>query len=159
MATLCPLPDATKVADILGMLFDGLDVKLGGKFDATPAGGSWYGVYVKDTGETAALCGADTNLAASFGAALTMLPPGVAKEAAKSRDFNPMMIENLRETMNICTRLVLDATSQHVRLDQVYQAAKLPAAAAALLKAAHGRREFQLQMPKYGGGVLTVMTA
>lgn len=159
MSTACALPDAIKVADILGMLFDGLDVKAGGKFDSTPAGGSWYGVYVRDAGETAALCGADTHLAASFGAALTMMSPGVAKEAAKSRTFNPMMIENLRETMNICTRLLLDVTSAHVRLDQVYQAAKLPAPAATLLKAAHRRRDFQLLLPKYGGGVLTVMTA
>ena len=71
MSTACPLPDAHKIADLLGLLFDGLDVKPGGKFDQTPAGGSWYGIYVRDTGETAAMCGADTHLAASFGAALT----------------------------------------------------------------------------------------
>ena len=159
MATLCPLPDATKVADILGMLFDGIDVKPGGKFDETPAGGSWYGVYVKDSGETAALCGADTHLAASFGAALTMLSPGVAEEACEIPRLQPDDDREPARDMNICTGSVLDATSIHVRLDQVYPSARLPAPAEALPRSSHGRREFQLQVPKYGGGVLTVLTA
>jgi hypothetical protein len=158
MSTACPLPDAHKIADLLGLLFDGLDVKPGGKFDQTPAGGSWYGIYVRDTGETAAMCGADTHLAASFGAALSMLPPAMAKEAAKSHELSAVMVENLRETMNICTRLVLDGGSPHLKLDQVYPAASLPATASALLNASQGRREFQVQLPKYGGGVMTVLS-
>jgi hypothetical protein len=158
MATAYPLPDAPKVHDILGMLFDGLDIKPGGKFDQTPTGGAWFGVFVGDSGAPVALCGADVNLAASFGAALSMLPPAAAKEAAKSKELTPVMCENLREIMNICTRLVLDANSPHLKHDQVYPIQSLPAGAAALLSAAPGRREFQLQLPKYGGGVLTLVS-
>jgi hypothetical protein len=69
------------------------------------------------------------------------------------------MTENVREIMNICTRLVMDNTSPHLKLDQIYPVKSLPAAAAALLAAATRRREFQLQMPKYGGGVLTLLAA
>jgi hypothetical protein len=69
------------------------------------------------------------------------------------------MIENVREIMNICTRLVMDAKSPHLKLDQLYPTKSLPAAALALLGAPQGRREFQVQLPKYGGGVLTVLSA
>jgi hypothetical protein len=59
--------------------------------------------------------------------------------------------------MNICTRLVMDATSLHLKLEQVYPAKSLPAPAAVLLGAA-SHREFQIQLPKYGGGVLKFLT-
>ena len=67
MTTLYPLPDANKVKEILGMLFDGLEIKPGGAFDQTAASGAWYGVFIRDDGAPVAMCGADVNLAASFG--------------------------------------------------------------------------------------------
>jgi hypothetical protein len=158
MATAYPLPDGAKIVQLLGIMFDGLDVKPGGTFDQTPAGGAWFGVFVTDAGAPVALCGADANLAASFGGALSMLPVAAAKDAAKSRQLTDVMIENVREIMNICTRLVMDATSPHLKLDQLYPTKSLPAAALALLGAPQGRREFQVQLPKYGGGVLTVLS-
>jgi hypothetical protein len=159
MATAYPLPDGPKIIDLLGLLFDGLEVKAGGSFDQTPAGGAWFGVFVTDSGNPAALCGADANLAATFGAAFSMLPVGVAKDAAKTRELTSVMIDNLREIMNICSRLVMDAASPHLKLDQVYPAKSLPAPAAALLGAPSGRREYQVQLPKYGGGVLAFWSA
>jgi hypothetical protein len=159
MTAAYPLPDGPKIVHMLGLLFDGLDVKPGGAFDQSPAGGAWFGVFVADSGEPVALCGADANLAATWGAAFSMLPVAAAKEAAKTRELTGVMIENVREIMNICTRLVMDASSLHLKLDQVYPAKSLPAPAAALLGAARGRREFQIQLPKYGGGVLTFLTA
>jgi hypothetical protein len=158
MATGYPLPDGNKIVQILGLLFDGLDVKPGGTFDKTPAGGAWFGVFVSDDGEPVALCGADVTLAASFGAAFSMLPPGMVKDVVKSRELTGVMIDNVREIMNICTRLVMDADSPHLKLEQVYPVKSLPAAAAGLLGAAQGHREFQIQLPRYGGGVLTLLT-
>jgi hypothetical protein len=158
MATAYPLPDGPKITQLLGMLFDGLDVKGGGTFDQTPAGGAWFGVFVADSGEPVALCGADANLAATFGAAFSLLPVGVAKEAAKARELTAVMIDNMREIMNICTRLVMDSTSPHLKLEQIYPTKSLPAPATALLGAAKGRCEFQVQLPKYGGGVLTFLS-
>jgi hypothetical protein len=159
MATAYPLPDGPKIVDMLGLLFDGLDVKAGGTFDQAPAGGAWFGVFVADSGSPVALCGVDANLAATFGAAFSMLPVAVAKDAAKSRELTSVMVDNMREIMNICSRLVMDATSPHLKLDQIYPAKSLPAPAAALLGAPSGRREFQVQLPKYGGGVLTFLSA
>jgi len=87
-----------------------------------------------------------------------MLPVAAAKDAAKARDLTTVMIENMREIMNISTRLVMDNTSPHLKLEQLYPIKSLPAPAAALLAAPAGRREFQVQLPKYGGGVLAFLT-
>jgi hypothetical protein len=156
--TAYPLPDAPKVQHILGMLFDGIEVKAGGAFDQTADGGAWFGVFVDDGGKPVALCGADVSLAAGLAAALSMLPPSAAKEAAHSRELSGGMCENLREVMNICTRLMLDSTSPHLKLDQLCPVKSLPAAAAAILGNAAGRREFNLQLPRYGGGVLAFLS-
>jgi hypothetical protein len=158
MATAYPLPDVAKIKQVLGLLFDGLDVKPGGTFDGTPAGGAWFGVFVADDGAPVALCGADANLAASFGAAFSMLPPAAVKDAVKSRELTAVMIDNLREIMNISTRLVMNESSPHLRLEQIHSVKSLPASATALLGAPNGRSEFQIQMPKYGGGVLTLIS-
>lgn len=158
MTTAYPLPDVRKVQDILGMLFDGLEVKPGGTFDQTLNGGAWFGVFIDHTGSPVALCGADVELAASLSSALSMLPLSTAKEAARARELSPGMCENLREVMNICTRLVLDSTSPHLKLDRLCAIKALPVAAAALLANAPGRREFHLQLPRYGGGVLSLLS-
>lgn len=158
MSTAYPLPDAAKVKEVLGMLFDGLDVKPGGTFDQTPGGGAWFAVFVSDRATPVALCGADVNLAASLGAALSMLPPAAAKDAVKAKELTSVMMDNLREIMNICTRLVMSDTSPHLKLEQIYPAKSLPAPSAAVLGKPAGRIEFQVQLAKYGGGVLTLVS-
>lgn len=158
MSTALPLPDAAKTAQLLGLLFDGLEVKPGGAFNQTPDGGSWFGVFVLDNGEPAVLCGADANLAAGFGAALSMLPPNAAREAAKSHELTDIMVDNMREVMNICTRLVMDGASPHLRLEELYPRKSLPPPAAALLAASQRRIEFQVQLPKYGGGAFALLS-
>jgi len=158
MATAFSLPDVPKVQSILGQLFDGLEVKVGGTLDKTPAGGALFGVFIGDGNVPVALCGADLSLAASLAAALSMLPPAAVKEAIETRDLGNVMRENLHEIMNICTRLVLDSSSPHLKLDQVYPYKSLPTAAAAILGTTQGHREFQLQLPRYGGGVLSLLS-
>ncbi len=158
MASAYPLPDGAKIIKFLGIMFDGLDVKPGGKLDQSPAGGAWFGVFVSDAGEVVAMCGADAALAAALGAALSMLPAAAAKDAAKTRELTAVMVDNLREIMNICTRLVMDPASPHLKLERIYSTGTLPAAAAAFLTQAKARCDFQVQVPKYGGGVLAFLT-
>jgi len=159
MATAYPLPDVPKIKQVLGLLFDGLEVKPGGTFDWAPAGGAWVGVFIGDQGAPVALCAMDANLAATFGAALSMLPPGAAKDAAKAKELTSVMIDNLREIMNISTRLLMNDTSLHLKLGQLYPIKSLPAPGAALLVATNTRTQFQMQLAKYGGGVLSLVAA
>jgi hypothetical protein len=153
-----PLPDVTQVRELLGMIFDGMMVKVGGKTDVSPASKSYVGVYVTDNDTTVALVACDLAFAANSGAALSMLPPNVAKEAAKSGALTDVMVANLREVMNICTRLVLREDSPHVRLTTLCQAGKLPAPAAAIAAGAKARADFEITLAKYGPGQLVVLT-
>jgi hypothetical protein len=158
MATLVPMPDAAKVRSMLGLLFDGLDVKPGKKFDLTPASGAWVGLYVGKDGAPLALCAFDAALAGYAGAALSMLPPGAAKDAVKSKDLTDVMVGNLKEIMNICSRLVMTDTSPHVRLEELHPANKFPAAVNTVLGGQKGRVDFELNVPKYGPGTLAVVS-
>lgn len=158
MTTAYPMPDASKVKSMLGLLFDGLDVKPGRKFDVAPTSGCWVGLYVSDNGTPAAACIADGALAASAGAALSMLPPGIAKDAAKSKQLTDVMVGNLREVLNICTRLLMTDTSAHLRLAEIFPATSLPASVATVLGGQKGRIDFELTVPKYGPGTLAVIS-
>jgi hypothetical protein len=152
-----PIPSAAQVKDLLGMLFDGLAVKPASKLDLSAASTSYVGVYVSDGGEPVALCSCNLDFAAGAGAALSMLPPNAAKDAVKAKSLPAPMQENLRELMNICTRLVLKDGTPHLRLQEVYPAKSLPAPAAAIAGAATGRADFEVALGKYGAGVLCVM--
>jgi hypothetical protein len=152
-----PLPDVAQVKELLGMLFDGLSVKLGPKLDVSPKGGCYFGVYVSDDGAPAGLCGCDIAFAANSGAALSMLPPNVAKEAAKDKELTPVMLANLHEVMNICTRLMLRDDSPHLKLRELCVQSALSPPAAAIMGSPRGRIDFEIGIGKYGVGVLSVM--
>jgi hypothetical protein len=158
MATAYPLPDAAKVKSMLGLLFDGLEVKPGKKFDIVPPSGSWIGLYVSDDGTPVAACAVDVLLAANSSAALSMLPPAVAKDAAKSKELTEVMVANLREIMNICTRLLMNDTSAHLRLESLYASKAMPAGVSTVLGGVKGRIDFELNLPKYGAGTLAVVS-
>jgi len=152
-----PLPDVALVKELLGMLFDGLTVKPGPKLDASPKSNSYFGVYVSDDGTPLAVCGCDLAFATNSGAALSMLPPNVAKEAAKDKELTPVMLANLHEVMNICTRLMLRDDSPHVKLRELCAVSALPPPAVAILSAPKGRVDFEVGLGKYGAGVISVI--
>jgi hypothetical protein len=152
-----PVPDAAQVKDLLGFLFDGTAVKAAPKLDISPTSGSSLALYVADDGSPVALCACNVAFAANAGAALSMLPLAAAKEAAKNKLLTPAMNDNLREVMNICSRLMLRDGSAHLRLDQVYPANALPPAAAAIVSAMTGRADFEVTLGKYGIGALSVL--
>jgi hypothetical protein len=152
-----PIPSAAQVKDLLGMLFDGLTVKPASKLDVSAASTSYVGVYISDGGDPVALCACNLDFAAGAGAALSILPPNAAKDAVKAKALPTAMQDNLRELMNICTRLVIKDGSPHVRLQDIYSAKSLPAPAAAIAGSATGRADFEVALGRYGSGVLSLM--
>jgi hypothetical protein len=158
MAPQFPMPDVAKVKQMLGLLFDGLEVKPGKKFEITPPSGSWVALYVADDGRPVAVCAVDGALAANSSAALSMLPAAAAKDALRSRVLTDVMVSNLREVMNICTRLLMSDSTAHLRLESLYSAKSLPPQVAAVLGTVQGRADFELNLPKYGLGTLAVVS-
>jgi len=157
VSTVYPLPEAAHVKDLLGMLFDGLTVKPGSKLDLSPKARSYLGLYAADDGHLAAFCGCDMAFAATTSAALSMMPPAAAKDAAKEPELTAVMLANLHEVLNICTRLILRDDSPHLKLQQICHIGALPAAAAALLGTASRRIDFEVGIAKYGNGSLAVL--
>jgi hypothetical protein len=152
-----PMPDANKVTAILENLFDGLAVKPGKAFELVEQK-AMVGVYVSDGGQPVAACAMDLSLSAVMGSALSMLPPTVCKEAITNSMLNDSMKENLKEIMNICSRLLMDDFSAHLKLGSMHPARGLPRNAAVMLTEVHHRAHFHLSVPRYGGGYLTVMS-
>jgi hypothetical protein len=153
-----PLPDAAQVKELLGFLFDGLTVKPGVKLDACAASASFVAVYIGDDGAARALCACDLSFAANSGAALSMLPPAAVNDAIQARQLSHAMSDNLREVMNICTRLILKDGSPHLRLSEVVPARQMAAPVAAIA-GSKNRVDFELGLGKYGTGILAVMVA
>jgi hypothetical protein len=126
--------------------------------DITPSSGSWVALYVTDESKPAALCVADGPLAANSSAALSMLPPNTAKDAIKSKDLPSAMVANLREIMNICSRLLMTDSSPHLRLAALHAVKSMPADLSAVIGSAHNRFDFEIQVPKYGVGNLAFIS-
>ncbi len=157
MTTRYPLPDAARVKALLGVLYEGIAIKAGGKPDRTAA--AYFAVYVADDGKPVALCGSDILFAANASAALSMLPPPAARDMISAKRLSDEMLANFGEIMNICARLLITDTSAHLKLSAVHEARSLPADAAALLGAPAGSVEFEITFPRYGGGRLSVISA
>lgn len=69
-----------------------------------------------------------------------------------------MMLGNLREIMNICSRLFMYNSSPHLRLENVYTSRDaLPEPVRAMVDTSKGRGDFKVKIPGYGGGSLSFL--
>lgn len=149
----CVIPKQNAVRDMLAMLF-GNDLKL----DATETpetDGSYAGIYTNPDGAIVAACVADLHVSAYMSAALSMVHPEVAKEAAAEGSLSEMMVANLFEVMNILTRLVMDDSTPHLKLDTVIAAAGDDRYST--LVDSSTRIDFAVTIPKYGDGVVSFL--
>lgn len=149
----CVIPKQNAVREMLAMLF-GADLKVG-EAEVADYDGSYAGMYVNPDGATVAACLADLASAAYMSAALSMVHPEVAKEATAAGSLSEMMVGNLYEVMNILTRLVMDDSTPHLKLEKVVSVAG-DDGFAALLEAST-RIDFSVSVPKYGDGVLSFL--
>ena len=146
-------PTLEQVFGMLGMLFgDGTEVT---PTEAPDLSLGYVGNYVNPEGETVAACICDRAATAYFGAALSMLPPGGAADAAKGGEISETMEANLYEIMNILTRLVMDDETPHLKLEKV-QKVDDDAAINAIRENAAGCH-FHVVVPRYGSGTLSFL--
>jgi len=158
MTTIHPVPKDTDIRQILGMLF-GDDLELdSGKSESPDDTHTIYAIYINDEGKHVTACVCDHNFAAFAGSALTRIPIGGAEDAAKTGEFTEMMLNNLHEIMNICSRLFMNTSSPHLKLETVYPAPdKVPDDARVMLDACQERVDFTVSIPGYGKGGLSFL--
>ena len=147
-----PVPSADDVKRMLSMMYDGLKVDPGDPV-ATDGGKCVVAIYISDEDVPLGAVVADYPFAAFTGAALTRIPPGGAEDAAESGDLGESILDNVKEVFNICSRLLMDDSSTHLRLGPVYESyAEVPDAEKAVVEGAASRADFSVDVPNYGTG-------
>jgi len=147
------MPDGSDVKGLLEMLF-GRDVEVKPAAADELGRGRFTAFYEDDAGDPAAVVACDTPFAAFAGGALSLIPAGGAKDAAKSGELPEMMVANLHEVMNVFSRLLMDNTSPHLKLIDVYEdGGDLPAGATSILGGAEAQAAgFDVSILDYGSG-------
>ncbi len=160
MPAIHPIPGKCDLQKILVMLYgDGLELDTGSSVSADSGCKSVIAIYVNDADEPVTACICDYEFVAYAGSALTRIPPAGAAEAAVTGDFSEMMLGNLHEVMNICSRLFMDGKSPHLRLAKVYTSPDdVPANARDVIQSTMGRADFEIEVPGYGKGNLSFLS-
>jgi hypothetical protein len=147
------LPSADAVAAMLENLL-GREVYVS---DGDSGESLWSGRYITRDDQLAAVGLADIRMVAYAGSALSMVPPATAQDVVKEGDPTSAMIENLHEVLNVAASLMMDAGSDHVRLDGIEPVASLDAVAADLVASGTGT-SFVVDIDGYGKGGLSFVT-
>ncbi len=158
MSTVHPIPEKDEVYKILNMLY-GDDMELDEAASALTSDTSKLIVasFINDDNEPVTACVCDFSFAAFAGSSLTRIPPGGAEDAASSGEFSQMMMDNVREIMNICSRLfMVKEDAPHLKFDVVYETPdSIPQGVKAVLDNDGARVDYNVSIPGYGSGALS----
>ena len=146
------VPTEESVAEILGMLF-GEEPEVGAT-DNPAIDGRFSATFLDDNDQLVAACSSDIDFVAYSGAALSMIPADFAKETIDEGEPTDMMFANFYEVMNICSKLFMSDSSDHLRLAKTFKPAETSEAIGGLVGAAN-ESTFTVGIPGYGGGSLS----
>lgn len=152
-----PLPKPDEMRRMLAMFYSGLTVSEGDPV-AEDGDKCVVAIYLCDDNKPIAAALADYPFAAFTGAGLTRIPLGGAEDAVDSRDLGDAIAENVHEVFNICSRLLMDADTPHLRLGGVYEGVDaVPEEQAAVFAAATERVHLKADIPNYGAGKVSFL--
>jgi len=148
-----------KVANLLRELFGrAVKVDTADLLTMTPEGTNWIAVYSGNDGKIVGVCVCDLAFAANASAALCMIPPNTAKESISSRKLDPLLAENLREIMNVCSQLFA-SESGRITLQSVTSAAQCASEEAKKRVSAPSQKcGMKLSIEGYGDGMVSLLT-
>lgn len=114
--------------------------------------------FVSDRNALGAVCVIDLPLAAWIGAAIGLLPPGIAKESVDEKSLTSGLLENVGEVMSVLASVFNATGGSHVRRGDVHAPGSLPPAAVSqLARAAGGRCDFTVEVAGYGKGSFSLV--
>ena len=151
------LPDKESIYEMLNLLL-GEDMTVEYKNRPAQLDKTYVAMYADAEGVPHALCACDVAFAAYSGGAMTMMPPNTVKNAADDDDLSDMLRDNLYEVMNICTRLVIDDNTPHLKLTEVKRASEIPEIVERML-ATGNRGDYEVSIPRYGAGTMTFLVS
>ena len=152
------LMNAMDTKRMLAMLYpdlkvDGVDVKVEEDSNAL------YGTYIDDSDVPVSVCAIDRNFVAYLGSALTMVPKATADASAEGGDFSDIVIDNVREVLNILSRILMEGSSPHLRFAELRRSsADLTAEEQAIVQSPAARLDMKIELPNYGAGHCSLIT-
>ena len=150
------VPNAIAMAKTLtALLGKETKVKAIGPWPVLPKDNNFYATYDDGAGELECVWISDLPLSATFGAALTLIPAGIAKETIQAKVLNSDFIDNAREIANITAN---SFQVKRVRLTQfIAPGTAIPADVDALITKPAQRVDFQVDVTGYPSGRLTLL--
>jgi len=152
------LPDPKEISELFTNLL-GKQVTVKGGAPAADAKGGTLAVYSDDAGAVGAVAVSDLPLASNAGAALSMIPAGMAEESIKAGALAENLADNWHEVLNVASQLFNCGAGHRVKLADIHPASDPPAAAAGLLGAPGGRLDLEVAIAGYGSGTLSLLVA
>ncbi len=151
-------PNEVDVKSLLGVLFEGMKVKESKELDVSATGG-YMGLYVDDEGKPVTACVCDMAFAAYSACSLTMLPPPVAQSSVDSGALEENMVDNLGEVFNILSRLFMTNDTDHLKYETAHDSQSIPSELAELFSDSSKSATFEISIPRYGDGKLSMLVA
>ncbi len=151
MRNRCIKPDTDSAAKLLQLLYG--DELTATHVAAGNHAAQYTAMFISDADELLALCSCSSEFVAYAGAAMSMIPADAANEMIAANDNNEAVAANFHELMNICSKLLMNDSSAHLRLDKVL----LPSESASVSATfdAVETVAFEVHIPRYGKGSMT----
>lgn len=116
------------------------------------------GLYEREDGKIGGLVVADLEIAAYAGAALSLLPIGVAKESISEGSIEDSLLENFQEVLNVGVRWFTAKGNPRVVLAEVFPpGVKLPDDVRVVMAAPNDRLDVEAEVAGYGSGRIRLL--
>lgn len=153
------LPEPEEIRNVLyGLL--GRDITVSREAAASIPLDAKYvvGLYEREDGKIGGLVVADIELAAYAGAALSLLPVGVAKESIADGTIEDSLLENFQEVLNVGVQWFTAKGNPRVRLAEVFPpGAKLADDIRLVMAAPNDRLDVDAEVAGYGKGRIRLL--
>jgi hypothetical protein len=159
-AAPCIVPSTAQVRELfMGVVGKNVGVATGKPVVISRKSPVVAAVYGRDDESVAAVAIFDLLLANAAGAALTSIPTNVATDNAAAGKLVDATFDNFKEVLNISTQLFHAVDSPRISLKSLHTVPpeRIPAAAAAAISSHVGRGDFEVTIPGYMAGKMTVL--
>lgn len=152
------LMNAMDAKRMLAMLYTDLKVEESGTAVENDAN-AIYGTYIDDNDVPVSLAVIDRDYAAYLGSALTLVPPATAQASAQSGEYSDVVMGNIREILNILSRLYMEGSSPHLRFAEVRMTkGDLTPDEQRIVDNVAARLDMKMEVPGYGAGLCSLIT-
>lgn len=153
------LPEAEDVRTVLhGLLGRDVTVRVEGATSIPLDAKYVVGLYEREDGKVGGLVVADLEIAAYSGAALSLLPLGIAKESIDDGTIEDSLLENFQEVLNVGVRWFTAKGNPRVVLAEVYPpGATLPDDVRVAMAAPGARLDVEAEVAGYGSGRIRLL--